>query len=65
MQESVYRVILDIGPHKYEGVGFLQKTLYADMDSLHAWTTMLAQEAHKDLSFDGIVLVLHLLVLLW
>jgi hypothetical protein len=52
MQESVYRAILNIAPFKYGDLDFLQKTLYADMDRLHAWTTMLAREARRSLKFD-------------
>lgn len=52
MLESVYRAILEIAPFKYGDLDFLQKTLYADMDRAHSWTTMLAKEPLKSLKFD-------------
>lgn len=58
MLEAVYNTISEIG---IRGIGafkfgrdesFLQRTLYQDMDRLHAWTQLFAWEASKQLSFD-------------
>jgi hypothetical protein len=52
MQEAVYQALQSIGPFKFEDTDFLQKTLFEDMGRMHAWTTLLARGASKELSFD-------------